>query len=84
MKQWSRRILVARKLPVAMLNVRVSSGKAGNPRSALKTGCLHNLVEGHGQVLSRETGQGLSGRGRLASNPPPPRLPGENEMAELR
>lgn len=40
------------------VNVRVSSGKAGNPGSALKTGCLHNLVEGHGQVLSRETGQG--------------------------
>lgn len=34
----------------------------------LKTGCLHNLGEGHGQALSRETGQGISGKEWLASN----------------
>lgn len=40
------------------VNVRVRSGEARNPGPVLKTGCLHNLVEGHGQILSREMGWG--------------------------
>lgn len=55
------------KVSCGHVKVRVSGGKARNPGSVLKTPCLHRRVEGHGQVLSREAGQGINGKGWLAS-----------------